>query len=126
MKNIEFEITLVRTPISIKSDNWQDTARQWKATFTNNKKRRFSESFDHFTGSAIKSTPTVDDVLSCLISDAIANEMFFDDWCYEFGYETDSRKALQTYLDCQEICKKLHILGIDIAAERERLEKIGY
>jgi hypothetical protein len=122
MQNIQFEIHLVREPISTKSDNWQDTARQWKATFTNNKNRRFSESFDYFTGSAIKSTPTVDEVLGCLISDAMANEMFFDDWCYEFGYETDSRKALQTYLDCQKICSKLHILGIDIASERERLE----
>jgi len=126
MNYIEFEITLVRNPISTKSDNWQDMAKQWKATFTNNKNRRFSESFDYFTGSAIKSTPTVDEVLGCLISDSMANDMFFEDWCYELGYDTDSRKALQTYLDCQEICKKLHILGIDIAAERERLEKIGY
>jgi hypothetical protein len=122
MQNIEFAIHLVREPISTKSDNWQDTAKQWKATFTNNKNCRFSQSFDYFTGSAITSTPTVDEVLGCLISDAMANELFFDDWCYELGYDTDSRKALQTYLAGQEICKKLHILEIDIAAERERLE----
>lgn len=26
----------------------------------------------------------------------------FEDWCADFGYDTDSRKALSVYLQCQE------------------------
>lgn len=30
----------------------------------------------------------------------------FEDWCNEYGYNTDSRKALATYLQCQEQTRK--------------------
>lgn len=55
--------------------------------------------------------PKAASVLYCLISDASASEMSFDDWCGEFGYDTDSRKALETYMACQanhtKLCKLL-------------------
>lgn len=31
-----------------------------------------------------------------------ASSLSFDDWCGNFGYDTDSRKALRTYLACQK------------------------
>ncbi len=40
--------------------------------------------------------PTLDEVLECLASDC-ANLGSFEDWCSEFGYDTDSRKAERTY-----------------------------
>ena len=46
--------------------------------------------------------PKVEDVLDCLASDAagIANAQGFCDWCSEYGYDADSRKAKKTYDAC--------------------------
>lgn len=33
--------------------------------------------------------------------DASGADEPFDDWCLDLGYDTDSRKALETYLACQ-------------------------
>jgi hypothetical protein len=41
-------------------------------------------------------------VLHSIISDGDAITMSFEDWCAEFGYDTDSRKALATYEACQK------------------------
>lgn len=59
--------------------------------------------------------PTAADVLSSLCSDArSADRVTFEDWCSEFGYDTDSRRAEKTYLACVEINAKLHaLLGED-------------
>lgn len=40
-------------------------------------------------------------VLGCIRSDDTRGESF-EDWCWNFGYDTDSRKALDTYLQCQK------------------------
>ena len=38
--------------------------------------------------------PTLQDILSCLIMDADgADALTFEEWCSDFGYDTDSRKA---------------------------------
>jgi hypothetical protein len=41
----------------------------------------------------------------------------FDDWCSNFGYETDSRKALETYLKCQEQFDNINRLFHDVLDE---------
>lgn len=43
--------------------------------------------------------PTAADVLECLALDASSyeNARSFEDWCAEYGYDTDSRKAERTY-----------------------------
>ena len=52
-------------------------------------------------------TPFAGAVLYCLLSDmSCANDTFVE-WCDNMGYDTDSRKALQTYLACQENGAKL-------------------
>ena len=51
--------------------------------------------------------PTQASVLYCIVSDAYCGENTFDDFCTDFGYDEDSRKALETYLSCQENSKKL-------------------
>lgn len=47
--------------------------------------------------------PSCEDVMDCLASDAcgIKNARNFADWCAEYGYDEDSRKAEKTYLACQ-------------------------
>ena len=44
--------------------------------------------------------PTPEDVLMCLASDAEALELTFEEWCGNFGCDTDSIKALTTYNTC--------------------------
>lgn len=46
----------------------------------------------------------------------------FEDFCSEFGYDTDSRKAERVYFACQKQYKK--ITGFFTAAELEELREI--
>jgi hypothetical protein len=53
-------------------------------------------------------TPTLDDVMHCLISDADTIDYpNFEDWANCFGYEADSRSAEKIYRACLEIGLKL-------------------
>ena len=53
--------------------------------------------------------PKVTDVLDCLASDSssIDNARGFEDWCGDFGYDTDSRKAEKTFKVCEHQAKRL-------------------
>lgn len=53
--------------------------------------------------------PALDEVLDCMASDAagIENSRDFDDWCDEYGYDVDSRRAEKTYKTCQRQAERL-------------------
>ena len=51
--------------------------------------------------------PIAADVLHSLILDSSACDMSFEDWCADYGYDTDSRKALDTYIEYQNIGNKV-------------------
>jgi hypothetical protein len=53
--------------------------------------------------------PKTADVLDCLASDAasIDNTRGFEDWCSDFGYDTDSRKAEKMYKTCEHQAERL-------------------
>jgi hypothetical protein len=53
--------------------------------------------------------PTADEVLDSLSLDAsgVVNGETFEDWCDNFGYDTDSRKAERTFKQCRKIAGKL-------------------
>ncbi len=53
--------------------------------------------------------PTLPSVLHSLLTDgeAFTSSMTFEDWCGNFGYETDSRKAEDIYRTCDDIGRKL-------------------
>lgn len=53
--------------------------------------------------------PTIGDVLDCLASDAACyeNAGSFEDWCSEYGYDTDSRRAERTYKTVERQSVKL-------------------
>src|SRR3990167_741535 len=75
----------------------------------------------HFsTGLGWTHDPDIEDVLSCLASDAagIANSLNFDAWCGEYGYDTDSHRAERLYKVCKREAKKLeNFLGYDLYHE---------
>lgn len=58
-------------------------------------------------------TPTVYDVLSCISGDVYCADTF-EDFCSEFGYDIDSRKAEQTYRRCKILASKLSRFFTDI------------
>lgn len=52
--------------------------------------------------------PKLKDVMYCLCSDAqVLNSGGFEDWANEYGYDTDSRKAEDTYRECLDLALKL-------------------
>ena len=67
--------------------------------------------------------PKLDDVLYCLITDSEACSETFESWCSNLGFDTDSRKAMDTYLACQKNGEKLRKAGVtDIEAAREAFQ----
>ena len=61
--------------------------------------------------------PKLEDILECLIMDIQASQGSFDDFCDEFGYDSDSRKAFSIWEKCCENNKKLRSLGIPLTEE---------
>jgi len=52
--------------------------------------------------------PHAADILHCLLLDSVASGQSFAEWCSDFGYDTDSRKAYAAYEDCQQNTDKLN------------------
>ena len=71
------------------------------------------QTFDYFTclghrdKPAKPQTPPIAGLLYSLILDSSACNESFASWCDNFGYATDSRKALKIYEQCQEDFDKL-------------------
>ena len=83
----------------------------------------------HWTNQGVKvfPNPECDTVLDCLASDASGyeNSRYFADWASEYGYDTDSRKAENTYRIMAEQCKELrHFLGSEAFAELMECERM--
>lgn len=88
-------------------------ASHWVVTL---KAGRFSMRVPFSQGSAHTVAPTAADVLDCLASDAasVENARDFADWCGDYGYDVDSRKAHKTYTICVRQAAKLRaMLGQD-------------
>lgn len=51
--------------------------------------------------------PTLAEIIECLDSDAGVLGTTFEDWCADFGYDPDSRKAEASYRACDEQAKRM-------------------
>jgi hypothetical protein len=79
--------------------------------------RRHRLTVPFFMGPALCEEPTADGVLDCLLSDASAGEQTFEEFCSDFGYDSDSRKAEATYRACAAMAPRLRrFLGDDFEA----------
>ena len=66
--------------------------------------------------------PKLDDVIHSLLVDSSCAEGTFEDYCSEFGLDTDSRKALDIYLSCQKTrSAMIKMFGHELFAELSRL-----
>lgn len=130
-----YTVMQIMEPQKAKSDDWHDTAQKFLFTikgktfefYTGIGHRECAVSFsrereeykrlknanltDHGLKSFIKlsraTLPTIEDLFYSLVMDSSAADQTFSDWCSDFGYDTDSRKALQTYEACQESAVKM-------------------
>ena len=90
---------------SANMDNWRCRLRVGERKIAVN----FSKGFGH-NGRP----PSLREVLACLASDSHNVNGSFDNWCDEYGYEPDSRKAARTYRACRKIADKLtFLIGAD-------------
>jgi hypothetical protein len=114
-----------RTRVTIKTEcrllacderGWEHYAMECKLSYQG---RTLKTIFKQGTGR--KNAPSAADVIACLLLDARATSTDFASWCDDLDLDTDSRKALDTFLQCQENGRKLQtLLGDDYSAfERE-------
>lgn len=91
-------------------ESFDPGASSWSVTLRF-KGRRLTVPF--YTGS-LAGEPDAAGVLDCLISDTYAGEQDFDEFCAEYGYDTDSRKAEATWHACRREGHKVRrFLGDD-------------
>jgi hypothetical protein len=69
-------------------------------------------------GYGLRGEPDAASVIDCLVSDSYAADVDFEDWCSEFGYDVDSRKAEYTYKICvRQGIKLKRFLGSELYDE---------
>lgn len=145
-----YDVTIshLRNPIANSSSDWRDGADAWVVIIngqhfdyytgvghrvTNPLSKLVRSTYqrrDWITNQSLKTileatkpvTPKLDDVLSCLVQEAVGSAQTFDDWCSDYGYDTEEEKALDTYMACQETAKKLRLARVPVTAEAERLQ----
>lgn len=67
--------------------------------------------------------PTLANVMHCLLLDGRSATGTFEDFCGDLGYDSDSRKALETYLACQVTFNgMLKMLGTELFDKLSSLE----
>lgn len=93
-------MTYDQVVVGDKAPGW--ARQQWNVTLRHGRRRM---SFPYYGGGAA-SDPTASDVLESLSLDAYALSVSFDEWCADFGYDTDSRSALATYRACVRLGKR--------------------
>ncbi len=65
-------------------------------------------------GEGITQDPTARGVLECFLSDASSADQAFEDWAGDYGYDTDNRKAYETFQQVQKQTENLRrIFGAD-------------
>ena len=107
--NVRAEATMTDKP---EWSDWEDA--YWYSVTLRRKRRQMTTPFG--TGYGWDREPDAEDVLESLLSDAsgIENARSFEDWADEYGYDTDSRKALATYeLTRDQTAKLRRFLGDD-------------
>lgn len=148
--NLVFTVKHLHNPLKAKSDDFHETRDKWlftcegqsfefytgighripamgfraKQAFNDYRGKNLTQyGFDRFINEFSRPKyPTPTDLLYCLVMDASASEESFEDWCSNFGYDSDSIKALETYRECQKTASKLRKLKLNLENLREALE----
>lgn len=111
----EHGVTLDAVDCGVHTDdsNWQH--REWRVTLKL-QGRTFTSTYRtgighdrkvSYSAKTVGVKPKPADVLYCLCSDSRAGEMHFHDFCSEFGYDEDSRKAETIWRACVDTYRTL-------------------
>lgn len=144
-KNVQFDCTYVgktvRRAQSKDEEDWP--CDQWSVSFRKDVSFGYpngetSFETDYFTGLGLRKIPKRNadpenahpvkpdaaDVLHSLVLDASVVNQSFNEWCSEYGYDSDSIRALNTYQSCCGIAEKLRAVfsGEDMETLRELLQ----
>ena len=92
-------ITMTYDQVGVNANAPEWAKQQWNITLRNGRKRM---TFPYYGGGAA-SDPTVSDVVETLTLDGYALSVSFEEWCAEYGYDTDSRSAESTYRACRKL-----------------------
>lgn len=87
-----------------------DTHKHAKYTITIRNSYGTSARFPFYASIANPDMTKKEDLLSalsCIVRDADAGAFPFRDFCADFGYDEDSRKALKTWKTCKSMEKRL-------------------
>ena len=141
MTIVEFlaKYPLTMTAVSIPSRSGHDPkwqADHWRLTITCPGTARKAFTCEYSTGIGHRKVqrhkgtvapqpvaPALAGVLEALSGDASMGDSTFADWCDDLGCDTDSRKALDTYLACQQINGDLRaLMGYDGLADLSNVE----
>jgi hypothetical protein len=102
----EFRVTgSIKFTGNVRQDGyWRN---QWKVVLRNNKTGK-QYTFPMFTGDAF-GEPTITDALNCIVVDAQCwfNANSFQDFCEEFGYDSDSISHRKIYDACGKAYENL-------------------
>ena len=124
--NIRVEVTRDRGA-QADPDGWEHHAYVLRLVWDDGAQSRFMDDIPWRQGYGIETTPDEEPatVLDALVSDANAYDQArsFEDFCNEFGYDTDSRRAAEAmYLACGETLKKL----VTFLGGRDEYEQLAY
>lgn len=110
--------------MQVDGEGWEHHAYVLRLVWNDGALSRVMDDVPWMQGTGITESPIdrPDAVLDALVSDAASylDARSFEDWCAEFGYDTDSRTAERTYFACGEIAKKLTAF-VGGSAELDRL-----
>lgn len=131
--NLQLELNKVPFRTDLDMDNPDD--RNWNMVASHYLFRIFASNandgikFDitgNFSqGPAIKRKPKIEDILNALVCDTLNIDMSFEEWCSDYGYDTDSRKAYRIYESCRNEYKNLQrFLPANILAELYECEQL--
>ena len=98
---------LTEAPEWFEGDEWSSSATWWSVTLRLDG-RRLTVPFG--MGAALVGEPTPADVVSSLVLDARSGELSFHDFCEDFGYDEDSRRAERTWRQCAAMAPKVRRL----------------
>ena len=96
--NIHLEVKEVFKTDEDLKDNWRKNANKYQVKIS------YFDKFyvtDYYMGSALTRKPSKKDVLYSFIADDVTG-MNFEEFCSEFGYDNDSKKALRIFKACKE------------------------
>lgn len=89
-------------------------------------KRTFFKFLASVMNPELKSRYEVLNALYCFVSDAVSGLDSFEEFCGNFGYDTDSRSAYQTWQICQRSSvKALRVLGVSRAELYDFLNELN-